>query len=206
MADWGARDTHLAAELPKGDFRFIALDVETACGNSASICQIGIACVRANGGIETWATYVDPQMQFSGFNTQLHGIAARHVAGAPRFYQALARLTPLLARHHLIQHSSFDKRAMLAACAHFGLAEVDWTWGDSVKIARAAWPEFIGNGGHGLGHLKQQLGLRFEHHDAGEDARAAALVVCRAEARLGLDFTEILARPTPKRAAVRVIE
>lgn len=206
MAEWRARDGHLAAELPAGAFRFIALDVETACGDAASICQIGLACVRADGGIETWATYVDPQMRFSGFNTQLHGIAAEHVAGAPRFDQAIARLSPLLERHHLIQHSSFDKRAMLAGCAHFGLAAVDWTWGDSVKIARAAWPEFIGNGGHGLGHLKARLGLRFEHHDAGEDARAAALVVLQAEARLGLDFAEILARPAPKRAPVKVIE
>lgn len=38
-----------------------------------------------------------------------------------------------------------------------------------------------GNGGHGLASLKQHLGLVFEHHDAGEDARAAAEVVLRAE-------------------------
>ncbi|WP_235857843.1 hypothetical protein [Marimonas lutisalis] len=37
------------------------------------------------------------------------------------------------------------------------------------------------NGGHGLASLKQHLGLRFEHHDAAEDARAAAEVVLMAE-------------------------
>ena len=40
-----------------------------------------------------------------------------------------------------------------------------------------------GNGGHGLASLKQHLGLEFDHHDAGEDARAAAEVVLRAEGR-----------------------
>ena len=39
-----------------------------------------------------------------------------------------------------------------------------------------------GNGGHGLGKLKQVLNLDFHHHDAGEDARAAAMVVLRAQA------------------------
>ena len=58
----------------------------------------------------------------------------------------------------------------------------DPLWRDSVHVARAAWPELRGNGGHGLASLKQHLGLVFEHHDAGEDARAAAEVVLRAEA------------------------
>ncbi|WP_342713966.1 hypothetical protein [Loktanella salsilacus] len=51
-----------------------------------------------------------------------------------------------------------------------------------MTIARAAWPELKGNGGHGLANLKQELGLDFDHHDAGEDARAAAMVVLRARA------------------------
>ena len=45
-------------------------------------------------------------------------------------------------------------------------------WSDSVAIARKAWPDLRGNGGHGLGNLKKVLGLNFRHHDAGEDARA----------------------------------
>lgn len=38
-----------------------------------------------------------------------------------------------------------------------------------------------GNGDQGLASLKQRLDLVFEHHDAGDDARAAAEVVLRAE-------------------------
>ncbi|MEB8388303.1 hypothetical protein OO012_13795 [Rhodobacteraceae bacterium KMM 6894] len=32
-----------ANHVPEGDFRFIALDVETACSDAASICQIGLS-------------------------------------------------------------------------------------------------------------------------------------------------------------------
>lgn len=203
LVNWGSRRDHLTAPLPSGDYRFIALDVETACSEAASICQIGIACVRPDNHIETFATLVNPQTYFSAFNTQLHGIGPAHVADAPDFAQVFDQLAPLLSRHHLIQHSGFDKRAINAACAMAALDALDWQWGDSVKIARRAWPEFIGNGGHGLGHLKRMLDLEFAHHDAGEDARAAAMVVLQAERRLAMDFAAILAaKPaaTPRKA------
>ncbi|NEY92005.1 exonuclease domain-containing protein [Tabrizicola oligotrophica] len=202
FSKWGSRRDHLEADLPAGEFRFIALDVETSCSDPASICQIGIACVRPDNRIETFATLVNPRMRFSAFNVQLHGIGPEHVVDAPDFAAAFARLAPLLSRHPLIQHSGFDRRAVNAACAVTALDASGWHWGDSVKIARCAWPEFAGNGGHGLGYLKKQLGLAFEHHDAGEDARAAALVVLQAEERLGLSFDRILAaRPTQKPSA-----
>jgi DNA polymerase-3 subunit epsilon len=172
----------LIDDMPDGDFQFIALDVETACGDSASICQIGIACVGHDDTIHTWSVYVDPQMAFAPFNTQLHGIGADTVRGAPTFAQIWPAMVPLLSRHPMVQHSRFDEKAINAACRGHQLPRPRLTWHDSVTIARAAWPELKGNGGHGLANLKQVLGLDFDHHDAGEDARAAAMVVLRARA------------------------
>ena len=180
-----------AAILPDGRFRFIALDVETACGDIASICQIGLACVGRDNRIETFATYVDPETRFAPFNIQLHGIGPETVAGAPTFPEIWELLLPLLDIHHLVQHSNFDKTAIAAGCKAYRLPTADLSWSDSVKIARLAWPEFRGNGGHGLGHLKTALGLEFKHHDAGEDARAAAMVVLAAERRLHQTFEQI---------------
>lgn len=65
-----------------------------------------------------------------------------------------------------------------------------------MTIARAAWPGLKGNGGHGLANLKQHLGLEFQHHDAGEDARAAALVVLRAEVELCKPLEQIASNNT----------
>lgn len=180
-----------AQALPTGPFRFIALDVETACGDSGSICQIGLACVGADNRIETWASYVDPEQQFAAFNIELHGIGPDTVVGAPTFPVIWEFLLPFLSMHHLVQHSNFDRRAIAAACKSYRLPSPDLSWSDSVRIARQAWPEFKGHGGHGLGHLKTALGLEFTHHDAGEDARAAAQVVLKAEDRLELSFEQI---------------
>lgn len=81
-----------AEQVPEGRFRFIALDVETACSDVASICQIGLACVQPDNEIQTFS----------------------------------------------------------------------------------------------------MLNLRFHHHDAGEDARAAAMVVQHAESHLGLSFEDLI--------------
>jgi DNA polymerase-3 subunit epsilon len=172
---------HMKGPLPKGNFRFVALDVETANGDSASICQIGIACVDARDDIHTWMTYVDPVSAFEHFNTQLHGISAQTVKGAPNFAELWPTLLPFLSAQPLVQHSRFDEYAINAACEGYALKKPRLIWHDSVKIARKAWPEFKGNGGHGLASLKEHLHLEFEHHDAQEDARAAAMVVLRAE-------------------------
>jgi DNA polymerase-3 subunit epsilon len=168
--------------------RFVALDVETANGDPASICQIGLCCVTAEGAMTTLGFLVDPRAPFEPFNTQLHGIDAALVRAAPDFSQIIAPLRPLLERQPLVQHSGFDRRAMQAACARDGLVPLASVWHDSVRVARRAWPELKGNGGHGLASLKTHLGLRFEHHDAAEDARAAAQVVLHAEAATGHPF------------------
>lgn len=166
--------------FPVGPFRFFALDVETANNDRGSICQIGVACVRPDNSVETWVTYVDPLVDRWVF-TYLHGINAQTVLGAPTFAEVLNVLRDALSGAIVYQHSGFDRSAIAAACGNNGLPIPRWNWRDSVHVARTAWPELRGNGGHGLASLKQHLGLVFEHHDAGEDARAAAEVVLRAE-------------------------
>ncbi|MCU9849369.1 exonuclease domain-containing protein [Defluviimonas sp. WL0024] len=190
--------------VPEGSFRFIALDVETACSDVASICQIGLACVQPDNQIQTFSMLVNPGTRFDPFNIQLHGIGPDHVTDAPRFSEALAALLPLLTGHHLVQHSNFDKQAVNAACAVCGIATPDLRWSDSVTIARRAWPELKGNGGHGLANLKRKLNLQFHHHDAGEDARAAAMVVLHAEAHLRSPFEELIKPPAQKRYAAAI--
>ncbi|QYX56824.1 exonuclease [Roseovarius sp. SCSIO 43702] len=188
-----------ADRVPEGSFRFVALDVETACSDVASICQIGLACVEPDNQIQTFSMLVNPRTRFDPFNIQLHGIGPDHVADAPHFPDALESLLQLLTNHHLVQHSNFDKRAMNAACGFCGIDAPDLRWSDSVQIARRAWPELKGNGGHGLANLKRTLNLQFHHHDAGEDARAAAMVVLHAEAHLRLPFEDLI-KPAPKKS------
>ena len=187
-------------DLPHGPFRFVALDVETANGNASSICQIGIACVGRDGAISVHSTLVNPLQDFARFNVKLHGIDAEAVRYAPGFADAFAAMAPLLERHLIFQHSNFDRRAIHKACTANRMAVPEWRWADSVGVARRAWPEFRGNGGHGLAHLKKALALEFNHHDAGEDAKAAAQVVLEAERQTGLGFEALIAGQAQRKA------
>ena len=92
----------------------------------------------------------------------------------------------------VVSHSSFDVTALARAAEAAGRTPIAAHWLDSVRIARRAFPELRGAGGHGLGHLKTVLGLDFSHHDAGEDARAAGWVVEAAVAATGISVAEWL--------------
>jgi DNA polymerase-3 subunit epsilon len=171
-------------ELPSGKFRFLALDVETANSDRASICQIGIAGVRPDDTVVTWSSYVDPATD-DWSCSRIHGITAATVQGAPTFEQLLPLMERTLAGHVVYQHSTFDSGAITAACRRAAVAVPAIEWRDSAETARRAWPELKGNGGHGLASLTRHLNLKFRHHHAGEDARASAEIVLHAEARLG---------------------
>ncbi|SDW17521.1 DNA polymerase-3 subunit epsilon [Ruegeria halocynthiae] len=181
-------------DVLRGTYRFVALDVETANSDASSICQIGFAVSDGQGTILTFGTLVDPETHFDPFNIGIHGIDEDAVYAAPVFPEVLQTFRVFLERHPLVQHSSFDKRAVNAACDRYDIPHLRSNWHDSVVMARRAWPELKGNGGHGLANLKEVLGLEFEHHDAIEDAKAAAHVVLLAEEATGKGFEDLTSK------------
>ncbi len=175
--------------LPRGRFRFIGVDVETANRSNSSICQIGLAFVGHDGRVATYSALIDPETYFAPGNVRVHGLSERDCLGAPTFADVIEDLRPVMEAHPLVQHSRIDERAFNGACRLARVRSLDATWLDSVQIARKAWPDLRrrnGGTGHGLASLKRALGLRFHHHDAGEDARACAQVVLAAEDRIRL--------------------
>ena len=76
----------------------------------------------------------------------------------------------------------------------YNLPGVPLTWLDSARIVRRAWPERYSQKGYGLINVATDLGIEFYHHDALEDARAAAEIVLRASQVAGLDIEGWLRR------------
>lgn len=181
------------SEFIQRDFRFIAVDVETANSNNFSICQIGLAGATDDGQVTTLGTLVNPEEEIDPAFENIHGISNDMVSSAPTFIEIYDELSKILEGKSLIQHSNFDKRALDMACHIYELPKINADWADSVQIARKAWPEFKEDGGHGLANLKTKLDLKFKHHDAEEDARAAAQVVLLAEKHTGNTYRKILA-------------
>ena len=68
------------------------------------------------------------------------------------------------------------------------------TWLDSAKFARRAWPDRYGRRGYGLKNVARDLDIAFRHHDALEDARAAAEIVLRVSSAAEMDIEGWLRR------------
>ena len=169
---------------------FLALDVETANADMASICQIGLVEFQANKLVNQWGSLVDPEDYFDTFNISIHGITPEMVSNAPIFpeiYQRLSEIDKLVEKVIVVTHTPFDQTSLRRASQKYGLDEISWIWLDSARVVRRQWEEFR-NSGYGLPNVAKELGIEYKSHDAIEDARAAGEVLIKAMEQSGLSL------------------
>ena len=173
---------------------FNSIDVETANPDRASICQIGIVHVREGVIEDQWSSLVNPKEWFDSCNISIHGIDESAVTHSPTFPEVCEELRARLNGSVLVCHTSFDRIALGRAMMKHNLEQLQVTWLDSTKIVRRAWPEIYGRSGYGLKNVAKNLGISFNHHNALEDARAAAETVLHACASTEIDIEGWLRR------------
>jgi DNA polymerase III subunit epsilon len=173
--------------------QFAAIDVETANADMASICQIGLA--RYENGVlaEEWKSYVDPEDYFDGINVSIHGIDESVVEGAPTFPALADKVYSFLDTRVTVCYTHFDRVAMHQAADRYAIRPPDSIWLDSARVARRAWKEFAWKG-YGLYNVCKALDYDFKHHDALEDAKAAAHILLAAINETGFDVNQWLRR------------
>lgn len=168
---------------------YFALDVETANADYSSICQIGIAEFQNSQLISEWSSLINPESYFDPFNTYIHGISEDDVVNAPTFRKVYDELVNRLSGQITIHHMPFDKIAITRACLQNDLEILEPKWLDSAKIARRTWEQFA-YAGYSLANLAAFLNIDFKHHDALEDAIAAAKIVDIACEKSGLSISD----------------
>jgi DNA polymerase III subunit epsilon len=173
------------------DVKFIAIDVETANADMASICQIGAASFVDGALVDQWSTYVDPEDYFDDMNTFIHGIDESTVKGTPTFPDTASELNQILDGQIVVCHTHFDRVALQRVADKYGIASSNCTWLDSARVARRAWTKFATRG-YGLANVCEEIGYDFRHHDALEDAKAAGHVLLAAMARCDLTLEDWL--------------
>lgn len=172
---------------------FVAIDVETANADMASICAVGLC--RFVGGAPAGSAHflVDPQDEFDTLNIAIHGITPEMVAGKPTLADVLPVLRKHLSGSILVHHTHFDRVALGRAAQRHGHSDIDGRWLDSARVARRAWPD-VAYSGYGLAPLAARFGIEFVHHDASEDARAAGLVLLHAIRETGIALEDWFTR------------
>lgn len=173
---------------------FVAIDVETANSDLASICQIGIAEFRNGQLCNTWKSLIDPEDQFDAVNISIHGITPDDIAGAPNFQQIKTTLYRYLNGKIVVCHTHFDRSAIHKAARRNEVSIPESTWIDSAKVARRAWPDMFGDKGYGLANVAKHIGHEFTHHDALADAIAAGKVMVQAIIDSGISLDDWVTR------------
>lgn len=164
---------------------FVAIDVETANADFASICQIGIAKYAKGQLVDEWVSLVDPEDYFDFTNVSIHGITDEDVGGCPTFPNVVDELSRFLNNSICVCHTQFDRVSIERATSKYGLDNFNSVWLDSARVARRTW-ENVAQKGYGLANLAEMLGIDFKHHDALEDAKATGLVMMAAIEKTGI--------------------
>ncbi len=172
---------------------FIAIDVETANPDMASICQIGMASFRSGVVHEEWKTYVNPEDFFDPTLVAIHGIDEGKVSDAPNLPKIAQNLQETLRDKIVICHTHFDRSAVQRAFEKYSLLTPICTWLDTARVARRTWPEFSQRN-YGLKNICAKIGYKYLAHDALEDAKAAGMVLLEASRISGFDLSGWLNR------------
>lgn len=156
--------------------RYVAFDVETPNSYNRRMSAIGVTVIENGEIVKDFYTLVDPETHFDPFNIALTGITPEMERGQPTF----PVLWQLLAREFtgsiLVAHNApFDLR-VLAYCLHdYGVDYVPQTaYLCTCQMGRRAYPDLPN---HKLDTLCSHLGFALDHHHAGSDSRACAMLL-----------------------------
>jgi DNA polymerase-3 subunit epsilon len=172
---------------------FVAFDVETANPDLASVCQIGVVEFRGGTLVSRWKSLINPQDFFDPINVAVHGISEPMVKDAPTFPDIAAELCTRFAAPAVCHHTAFDRAAIRAVHERHSLDVPVVPWLDTARVVRRTWRDRA-RAGYGLAAVAEMLGIKFTHHDAEEDARAAGEIFLNAIEVSGLSVEAWLKR------------
>lgn len=171
----------------------LAIDFETANERRDSACAVGLAWIEGGEVVRRESRLIRPrEMRFSPGNIRVHGILPADVRGRPEFPEAMAEFLPDLSSGLVLAHNAgFDMGVLRASLHAYGMSVPAFASLCTLQIARRVFPA---PEGCGLGKVAARLGIRFEHHDAGEDAYACAEIALAAARLHGAPDIPRLAR------------
>lgn len=157
---------------------FTAIDFETA--HAQFPCEIGLSHV-VNGVITESKSWLIKPACFpfmNPWNERVHGISSTDLVRAKTFEELWPEILPYLENQYVVAHNAaFDMGVLRASLAHYDLAMPWIEYFCSVTLSRKVWKQLPS---HSLGALCEFHHIRFNHHRAGDDARACAIITLSA--------------------------
>ncbi|MFO0011664.1 MAG: exonuclease domain-containing protein [Planctomycetota bacterium] len=155
------------------------LDFETANHQPGSACQLGVVLVEPWRVVSEHQWLIRPQrMYFSTRCMEVHGITPRDVMDCPTWDRIWSEVQQLLDGSVVIAHNAgFDARVLSSTCQAYDIAIPPLDLQCTRLVAKKSWPSLRS---HALASMAEKLEIEFRHHNALEDARAAATILIEA--------------------------
>jgi DNA polymerase-3 subunit epsilon len=158
---------------------FTAIDFETANKYANSACSLAAVTMNDDACVKEGYTLIKPPfMVFSPDNIRIHGITPEQVAHKQKFDALWPSIRPHIDGRIIVAHYAvFDTRVLRSLLQYYHLEMPDISYACTVEISRKVWPELAN---HKLDTVAHFLGYQFRHHQALDDAKACAMIVCEA--------------------------
>jgi ATP-dependent DNA helicase DinG len=182
--------------------RFVVIDVETT-GNlpkkTDRIIQIGMILIENGQIVDEFSTYLTPDRNIPSFITQLTGIDAKTVQGAPRFEDVAPQILTMLEGATLVAHNaSFDVSFLDAELENAGYNSYQGLILDTVEMARILYPTLDG---YRLTDLATYFHIEHDRpHQADSDTFVTAMIfieMLKKMKKLPLHTLELLIKLAP---------
>ncbi|TYQ13037.1 UNVERIFIED_CONTAM: DNA polymerase-3 subunit alpha (Gram-positive type) [Acetivibrio alkalicellulosi] len=161
------------------DSDFVAFDIETTGLNADKdkITEIGAVKIRNGKVIDTFSTFVNPEIPIPSHITKLTGITNEMVQRAPVINEVLSEFLDFIKGAVLVAHNaSFDMGFIRVNCGKIGKNHC-YTVLDTLELSRQMFPQLKK---HKLNLVANHLGVKLEnHHRALDDAMACGEILIK---------------------------
>lgn len=156
------------------DLSYVAIDFETANARRTSACSVGLTKVMNGQIVDSFYSLINPEESFDYFNTEINGIHEEDVTDAPTMADLYPELVPFIDGLPLVAHNaSFDMSVLRYTLDKYELPypEVGYfcSWILAKRLLRL--PSYR------LDKIASYYKIRFQHHQASDDARVCAEIV-----------------------------
>ena len=153
---------------------FTAIDFETANSSRSSICSMGVAIVSKGKIIQTEHILIKPTPNFyDPYNSDLHGITARHTKDKATFKQQWKELKSYFHNQTIIAHNAaFDCSVLRTTLDVSNLDYPDLSYHCTYRLSQEA----LRLTGYKLNEVSRHFKIKLKHHNAESDAEACALI------------------------------